>query len=68
VSDFGPILVGIAAIASVVVGYFKTKKLATEGQKQVAEVHILVNSKMSDALARIEALEKELAAAKELEK
>ena len=66
-SDFASLLVGIAAIAAVVVSYVKTSKTAKEGQEKVAEVHVLVNSKMAEALERINKLEHELAIAKKKE-
>jgi hypothetical protein len=59
------LLVGIAAVAAVAVSYVKSNKTAQEAKAQVAEVHILVNSKMTDALKRIEILEAQLKEARE---
>jgi hypothetical protein len=59
------ILIAVAAVAAVWVSYIKTKSYAKQGQQQIAEVHVLVNSKMAEALKRIETLEAQLKEAEE---
>ena len=58
------VVLGLAAPVVTLVGYFRAKTRARATDDRVQEVHILVNSKMSDAVARIEQLEKQLAEAK----
>jgi len=49
----------LAAPISVIIGLF-AKRTANKAEAQISEVHILVNSKMTDALNRIEVLEAQL--------
>ena len=62
------LILAVAAVltqAAIIVGYFKTKNRQKKGDERVEEIHVLVNSKMSDALARIDELEKELRVARD---
>ena len=52
-------LAALAAPVAVIIGLF-AKRTANKAEAQISEVHILVNSKMTDALTRIEVLEAQL--------
>ena len=56
-----PILAAVPALIAAVIGYLNTRKISGN-TRQISQVHVLVNSKMSEALATIASLRSDAAA------
>lgn len=56
-----PILAAVPALIAAIIGYLNSRKIGGN-TRQISEVHVLVNSKMSEALATIASLRSDAAA------